>query len=288
MVTYHVPVLVDAVLDALNPKPGSVIADGTVGGGGHAAKILERILPGGLLIGLDIDNDAVQACNDRFKDCRGSALIVRDNYANLPRVLRSLKLEAVDGILVDLGVSSRQVDVPERGFSFMREGPLDMRMSQALRITAADIVNTWNRKDLERIFRELGEERFAGRVARAVVESRPLHTTTQLADLVSRAVPRRRKGIHPATRVFQALRIVVNEELENLRLFLERAPELLKPGGVVCVISYHSLEDRMVKRAFRRREGFETLTKKPVTPTDEEIRSNPRARSAKLRALRRL
>lgn len=305
MVAYHVPVLVEAVLDALDPEPGRLIVDGTVGGGGHAAKILERILPGGLLIGLDIDNDAVQTCSDRFKDRRDSVLIVRDNYANLPRVLRSLRLEAVDGILLDLGVSSHQVDVPERGFSFLREGPLDMRMSQAYRTTAADIVNTWSRRDLERIFRELGEERFAGRIANAIVASRPLRTTTQLADLVARTVPRKPKGIHPATRVFQALRIAVNHELDHLAAFLRDGYRLLRPQGRMVVIAYHSLEDRLVKAAFRRWAAsclcpppmpvcscgwspqVRILTSKPVTPSAQEVMVNPRARSARLRAVER-
>ena len=263
--------------------------DGTVGGGGHAAVILERILPGGFLVGLDRDEEAVRAVSTRFAAHAAHTLILHDTFANLPRVLERMKFRSIDIILADLGISSRQIDAPERGFSFRHDAPLDMRFSKTAPRTAADLVNTLTEPEMTRIFREYGEERWAGPIARMIERRRPLNTTLALADTVRAAIPRAHwpRDIHPATRVFQALRIAVNDELGALGALLRDAPGLLAPGGRLAVISYHSLEDRAVKHAFRARDTFEVLTKKPVRASPEEVARNPRARSAKLRALRR-
>lgn len=289
---FHVPVLVEEVLRLLDPKPGERAADCTAGGGGHSESLLRRILPGGFLLALDRDEEAVRAATERLAFAKGNALVVHDNYANLGKVLRRLRIERLDLLLADLGVSSRQVDASERGFSFRGEGPLDMRFSKSAPRTAADLVNRLTEEELTRIFRELGEERWAGPIARMILRRRPLHTTAELASAVRSAIPKAKwpRDIHPATRVFQALRIAVNEELECLDRLLAEAPDLLAPGGRMGVISYHSLEDRRVKRAFAERargDNFELPTKKPVEASAAEIAANPRSRSAKLRILRR-
>jgi 16S rRNA (cytosine1402-N4)-methyltransferase len=286
-VTFHEPALLDEVERLLAPEPGKVIVDATVGGGGHAKRLLSRILPGGFLIALDCDEEAVREASRRL-DSPASVLAVRENFANLAKVTARMRFSGVDGILADLGVSSHQLNAAARGFSFRRPGPLDMRFSRTLPRTAADVVNRAPEKDLERILREYGEEPFARRIARAMAAGRPFQTTGELADAVSRAVPLRTR-LHPATRTFQALRIAVNDELGSLHAFLAGAPGLLKPGGTLCVISYHSLEDRRVKQAFRAlpEEGFEILTEKPLTPCAAERARNPRSRSAKLRGVRR-
>jgi 16S rRNA (cytosine1402-N4)-methyltransferase len=255
--------------------------------------MLKKILPGGFLIGIDRDEEAIRAASDRLSAYKASCLLVHDDFANVKKIAALMKFKHVDAILVDLGVSSHQLNEGERGFSFMRPGPLDMRFSKTQRDTAADVVNFTAPDELENILRTFGEERFAGRITRSIVESRPIATTEALKQAVERVIPRRfwEKGKHPATRTFQALRIVVNDELDRLDAFLADAPDLLAPGGVVAVMAYHSLEDRKVKLRFRElspRDGaFEILTKKPVTPSSEEISRNPRSRSAKLRALRR-
>lgn len=263
--------------------------DVTVGGGGHAAALLERLLPGGFLIGLDRDEEAVRAASARFAGQAAHALILHETFANLPRVLARMKFSEIDVVLADLGISSRQIDAAERGFSFRNDAPLDMRFSKTAPRTAADLVNTLAAPELTRIFREYGEERWAGPIARMIERRRPLTTTLALADTVRAAIPRAHwpRDIHPATRVFQALRIAVNDELGALADLLRDAPAVLAPGGRFAVISYHSLEDRAVKHAFRSRESFEILTKKPVRASPEEVARNPRARSAKLRVLRR-
>lgn len=290
---YHEPVLTEEIERLLPLSAGKIIVDGTLGGGGHSERILKKILPGGFLIGIDRDEEAIRAASDRLAPFKAGCLLVHDDFANMKKIASQMKFKAVDGILVDLGVSSHQLDVGERGFSFMRPGPLDMRFSKTQRDTAADVVNFTAQDELENLIRTFGEERFAGRIARSIVEARPLSTTDDLKKAVEKVIPRRfwEKGKHPATRTFQALRIVVNDEMERLETFLEEAPTLLGPGGVLCVISYHSLEDRPVKHHFRAlapKDGaYELLTKKPVTPSVAEIARNPRARSAKLRALRR-
>ena len=290
--SYHEPVLPDEIERLLNLSAGKLAIDATVGGGGHAEAMLRKILPGGFLIGIDRDEEAVRAAEERLAAHRGNVLIVREDFASVRQVAARMNFKGVDAILADLGVSSHQLDAGERGFSFMRSGPLDMRMSKTQRDTAADIANFTAQDELAKLIREFGEERFAGRIARSIVEARPLATTDDLKRAVERVIPRRfwERGKHPATRAFQALRIVVNDEMDRLESFLSEAPGLLRPGGTLCVISYHSLEDRPVKLAFRdlaKSGGYELLTKKPVRPTPQEESRNPRARSAKLRALRK-
>lgn len=280
----------------LDPKAGERAVDCTVGAGGHAEALLGRILPGGFLLAFDRDEEAVRRASERFASYKESVLVVHENFANLRRLVERMKLRSIDVILADLGFSSCQVDDTARGFSFRRDAPLDMRFSKTTPRTAADLVNTLPEEELTRIFRAYGEERWAGPVARMILRRRPLETTLALAETVKAAIPRSRwpRDIHPATRVFQALRIAVNGELESLDALLRDAPDLLAPGGRFAVISYHSLEDRAVKHAFRKRAGagaggaFRLLLKKPVRPSAKEIDRNPRARSAKLRVLARL
>ena len=289
--TYHTPVLLKEVVNQLQPRSGSLYVDCTVGGGGHAREILRACGPAGQLIGLDWDEEAIAAAREKLSEYGARVQLVRANFVELDRVLMSLGMTAVDGVVFDLGVSSRQFDEPTRGFSFQREGPLDMRMSRQLGATARDVLRTASVEELARIFRVYGEERRARAIAREIDRARvrqPIETTTQLARLVERVLGPKRSATHPATRVFQALRIYVNNELENLRRGLEVATRSLKSGGRVAVISFHSLEDRMVKWFFIEQSRSETpplriVTRKLITPTDEEISENPRARSAKLR-----
>ncbi|MBC7170583.1 16S rRNA (cytosine(1402)-N(4))-methyltransferase RsmH [Candidatus Bipolaricaulota bacterium] len=278
----HEPVLVEEVLHFLDPAPGKLFVDATVGTGGHAQALLSR---GARVIGIDQDSLALERARTRLAPFSGQVQLLHGNFRDLSGLL--LPPPRVDGVLFDLGTSSLQLDSPERGFSFMADGPLDMRMDPDAPSTASDLVNALSESDLARILWEYGEERYARRIARAIVRGRPVHTTGELASLVSQVYPPGRHPIHPATRTFQALRIAVNDELGALREALPAAVSLLAPGGVLCVISFHSLEDRIVKR-FVREEALtgrlEALTKKPITPTAEEIARNPRARSAKLRA----
>jgi len=262
--------------------------DATVGTGGHAEAILER---GAELIGIDRDPLALEVARERLSRFGKRFLLIQDNFRHLVQILRDHGVQEVDGVLFDLGMSSFQLEDPKRGFSFLKEGPLDMRMDPSQDLTAYEIVNRWSERDIARILREYGEERYAGRIARAIVKSRPIETTTQLARIVARCYPPGYHRIHPATRTFQALRIAVNDELNALREGLLAAIKVLRPGGVVVAISFHSLEDRIVKRTFRQRwiaGEVEILTKKPLTPTAEEVEKNPRSRSAKLRAARKL
>jgi 16S rRNA (cytosine1402-N4)-methyltransferase len=275
------------VIGLLRPRPGGVYVDGTLGLGGHAERIAQS---GGRVVGIEWDDDAAAAAAERLG---ASATVVRDNYAHLPSVLENLGLDVVDGILLDLGVSSLQFDTASRGFSLVREGPLDMRMSLRVPRTAADLLRSLGERELEQVFREYGEERNSRRIARAIVRMRGepgsdiLETTRALADSVERLVGRHGR-IHPATRVFQALRIAVNDELENLKKFLSLFDKYLRGGGRCCVISFHSLEDRLVKRSFRAKEGCRIVTKKPVRPGREEVLENPRARSARLRCIEKV
>jgi 16S rRNA (cytosine1402-N4)-methyltransferase len=291
----HVSVLAREVLEFLAPAPGQVIVDATVGAGSHSRLIAERLQGGGRLIGLDQDAAMLDLARPRLAGL--PVTLVHAGFAELPRVLNELGLGQVDGVLADLGVCSDQLDDPSRGFSFSVSGPLDMRMNPDEGETARDLLLRLPERDLADVIYRYGEERFSRRIARAIVEARrrgPLDTTEQLAGLVRRCVPRpRRKAgrpapIDPATRVFQALRIAVNDELRALERLLEEAPGRLRPGGRAVLISFHSLEDRRVKQAFRSREVWQELTRKPVTATDEETANNPRARSAKLRAARRI
>lgn len=292
---WHVPVLVADVVRLLAPRSGKSIVDATVGTGGHAEALLSH---GAHVVGVDQDPWALERARDRLRLYADRVQLLRGNFRDLPALLAPLALTRVDGVLFDLGVSSLQFDSPERGFSFASDGPLDMRMDPTSPTTAADLVNHLSEADLARILWEYGEERHSRRIARAVVRARPLHTTRELALLVARAVgglayrqagkPRRYR-IHPATRTFQALRIAVNDELGALEEALAAAVGLLSPGGVLCAIAFHSLEDRVVKHFLRREAlagGIEVLTKKPRVPGDEEIGRNARSRSAKLRAAR--
>jgi 16S rRNA (cytosine1402-N4)-methyltransferase len=297
----HLPVLLPEVLEILDCRPGRIYADGTLGSGGHSRGILEKSSPTGRLIGLDWDEEAIERSRENLSSFEGRFELRRANFKDLKSVLESLSLPGVDGVLLDLGVSTEQLESRERGFSFRWEAPLDMRMSQETRITAQGLVQRLPALELELLLRELGEERWARRISRNIVRQRqkaPLRTTRELVEVVERSVPRQRPRprIHPATRTFQALRIRVNEELNNLTTFLAEGAGLLNPGGRLCILSYHSLEDRIVKNHFRewaRAEGrkgpaFRLLTPKPMTPSEEEVSRNPRARSAKLRAAEKL
>lgn len=281
---YHEPVLLREVLNFLSPKPGKIIVDATVGTGGHAEAILAQ---GAKVIGIDQDPQSLELARERLRPFGESFLPVRGNFRNLREILFGLGVTKVDGILFDLGLSSFHLSQPERGFSFQHDGPLDMRMDPDNPRSASDLVNGLPEKELARILREYGEERYAERIAREIVKSRPIRTTGELARIVARCYPPGNYRIHPATRTFQALRIAVNDELSALREALPQALELLAPGGVLCVIAFHSLEDRIVKRFLReeaRAGRVKLLVKKPVRPSPEEVARNPRSRSARLRA----
>ena len=313
----HIPVLCNKVVDFLKPKSDGVYIDGTVGLGGHSSAILKASAPNGQVIGIDLDTDALTVAKDRLKPFGERSALINGNFAEMNVLLENRAVHAVDGILLDLGVSSLQLDAPHRGFSFNHTAPLDMRMNAAhendtlaeTTLTAMRVVNNSTVDALSDIFKRYGEERFAKRIAHRIVAARehePITTTTQLADIVTLSVPKGRSKIHPATRVFQALRIYVNAELENLMAGLDVAVTLLKTNGCLCVISFHSLEDRIVKHRFRtwartcicppktpiciceHSPSVEILTKRPVLPDAPEAHQNPRSRSAKLRVARKL
>ncbi len=288
------------------PRDGGRYFDGTLGGGGHAQAILDASAPTGMLAGTDLDADAVSKLQETFRSFGSRASFFRGNYTSIDTVCTTLGWESLSGVVLDLGVSSFQLDMADKGFSFSKEAPLDMRFESEAGLSAYDVVNRYEEKELARVIWEYGEERFSRRIAGKIACNRPVETTTALADLVSGAIPRKfwPVNIHPATRTFQAIRIEVNRELDNLREFLPKAATLLEPGGVMAIISFHSLEDRIVKQFFAgpvpdisAREipvpagtdmpMMERITKKPVMPSPVEINSNPRARSAKLRAARR-
>ncbi|MBI2083642.1 MAG: 16S rRNA (cytosine(1402)-N(4))-methyltransferase RsmH [Deltaproteobacteria bacterium] len=292
MDTPHQPVLVEEVIQGLAPRPGGLYVDATLGAGGHAAAILEKLGGEGKLIGVDCDEEILSIARRRLESYEGQVQFVLGHYEDLPEILSGLGAGpgAVDGLLIDLGVSSLQLDRPERGFSFLREGALDMRMDLSQHETAAQLVSRLPERELVKIFRDWGEEPQAVRIARAIAETRrrrPLRTTRDLASLIEDLFPGgRRMRIHPATRVFQALRIAVNHELERLKSFLSFFPDLLRPGGRGVFLAYHSLEDRLVKRSLRQfqREGkVKILTRKPIRPVERELATNPRSRSARLR-----
>ncbi|HEX8960424.1 MAG TPA: 16S rRNA (cytosine(1402)-N(4))-methyltransferase RsmH [Geobacteraceae bacterium] len=307
----HMPVLPAEVLSYLAPQPGGIYLDGTLGGGGHAALVLEATAPDGILIGLDRDEQALTAARTRLAPFGERARLFHRNFAELEGLLAELGITGLDGFLLDLGVSSFQLDTGDRGFSFQQDAPLDMRMDAASGVTAAELVNELSAEELTRIFREYGEERWAKRIALFIVRAReeaPIETTLRLADLVKGAIPRGawEERIHPATRTFQALRIAVNDELGSLERGMTAALRLLKRGGRGVVISFHSLEDRIVKNTFRTLSRgctcprdfprcvcgavpqVRVLTGRPVTAGDTELKENPRARSAKLRAVEKL
>jgi 16S rRNA (cytosine1402-N4)-methyltransferase len=284
----HVPVLVRETLDFLNVRPEGTYIDATLGAGGHAQEILRR-LGRGRLLGLDRDPQALEVARQELAGFGEKLIMQHGNFAQIDAWHAASGLPPVDGVVADLGLSSMQLDDASRGFSFNLPGPLDMRMDPENETTAADLVNNLPERDLADIFFKLGEERHSRRIARAIVKARPYRVTTELAQVVTRAIPSRAglHQIHPATRTFMALRLAVNAELENLEQFLDRVLLVLRPGGRVVILSFHSLEDRRVKQAFRRwqDEGRASiLTRKVVRPGDEEMQINPRARSAKLRA----
>lgn len=292
----HVPVMVKEVMEFLRCEPGGTYVDATLGGGGHAEEILKRTEPNGKVIGIEWDEKAIEEAAKRLNPFGTRASLMRENYSRLPEILNSAGIDSVDGILLDLGLSSLQLNEKERGFSFREEGPLDMRMDQRERWTAADLVNGLPCEALERILLDYGEERWARRIARAIVlerEKGPIQTTRALSRIIYGAIPKRYQSrrIDPATKTFQALRIKVNGELENLKAMLESGWKVLRKGGRICILSFHSLEDRMVKEAFRKleKEGkMRILTRRPLKPSEEEGKNNPRARSAKLRCAERL
>ncbi len=312
MVFAHKPVLLREVLNYLQPKPGMVMVDCTLGGGGHSKAILEKILPGGKLLAFDQDLEAIAAAKAVLSPCgEENYQIFHRNFRELDTVLGTTEYPQVDGILLDLGVSSYQLDQGERGFSYQHDAPLDMRMDQTQEQTAAELVNKATLEELTGIIQDYGEEKWAKRIALFITEERkhtPIKTTGQLVEIIKKAIPSgaRREGPHPAKRTFQALRIAVNRELEILKPTLQAAIEVLKPGGRLAVITFHSLEDRLVKETFKeaaqgctcpkdfpicichKEPRIKLLTGKPVLPSREEVTENPRARSAKLRIAERV
>ncbi len=286
----HIPVLLDAVLAGLAPRPAGRYIDATLGGGGHTAAILQASDPDSQVLGIDADREALQAAKLVLDQYGERVQLVQGNFREIGSLAREYGFEAVDGILIDLGVSSYQLDTPERGFSFVADGPLDMRLDQSEGLSAAALIQQISETELANLIYRYGEERASRRIARFIVEARrrsPITTTAELAAVVTRALGGRHGRIHPATRTFQALRIAVNAELESLELALPQAVALLKPGGKLAVISFHSLEDRIVKLFFRSEAGtagqLRIETKKPIEADEHEARSNPRSRSAKLR-----
>ncbi|MDD5252297.1 MAG: 16S rRNA (cytosine(1402)-N(4))-methyltransferase RsmH [Candidatus Omnitrophota bacterium] len=294
----HIPVMLREVIDYLDPKPGQIIVDATVGTGGHSLEILKRIIPGGKLIGFDRDENSLAVCRQRFSEFNGSFELVHANFVDLDQVLEKQGITGIDGIVFDLGISTYQLKDMERGFSFQQEGPLDMRMDQSSYISAYDLVNNLNESEISDILWNFGQERWHNRIARLLVQERkvqPISTTVQLADLVMRAIPYRyRKGyyrIHPATRTFQAVRIAVNRELEILESSIRKAVAILKKKAKICVISFHSLEDRVIKHTFRalKADGLiDIITAKPMTPVASEVVINPSSRSSKFRVAERI
>jgi len=286
----HVPVMLDQVIEWLAPRSGGVIVDGTLGGGGHARELAQRVGPAGQIIALDRDPAAIDAGQRNLAGL--PVRLAQANFCDLPEVLAQLDVPAVDGVLLDLGVSSDQLADAQRGFSFSAQGPLDLRFDPMSGEPARRLVNRLSAEHLAQLIHNYGEERYARRIARAIVERRrekPLETAAELAEVIRGCVPKSPAGerIDPATRTFQALRIAVNDELKSLEIALRRIPDCLRQGARMAVISFHSLEDRRVKDAFRHDDRWQVLTRKPVRPDEEEVARNPRARSAKLRVAAR-
>ena len=307
----HISVLLDETIEGLAIKPDGIYVDGTMGGAGHGYEVCKRLGPNGRYIGIDRDEAAIAAGKQRLSEFEDKVSIVRGNYSSAPAILKELNIEKVDGIMLDLGVSSHQLDVAERGFSYMADAPLDMRMDKRQERTAYDIVNGYSEHELARIIREYGEDKFAQNIAKHIVamrQKKPIETTGELNEAIRAAIPMKiQKTLgHPSKRTFQAIRIELNEELEELRTALESMIDLLKPGGRFCIITFHSLEDRMVKTMFKKEESpctcppefpvcvcgkkprVKIVTKKPILPSETEQEINSRARSAKLRVLERI
>ncbi len=306
----HISVLLEETIEQLHIRPEGIYVDGTLGGGGHSLEIARRLTTG-RLIGIDQDEDAIAAAGERLKDYRDKVTIIRNNYAQMAQVLKDLGIAHVDGILLDLGVSSYQLDAPERGFTYRCEdAPLDMRMDRRQKLTAYDIVNDYSESDLFRIIRDYGEDRFAKNIAKHIVQAReekPIETTGELNAVIKGAIPMKLQatGGHPSKRTYQAIRIELNHELDVLRDHLDEMIDLLEDGGRFCIITFHSLEDRIVKSAFKKNEDpctcprnfpvcvcgnkskGKVITRKPILPSDEELSINSRSKSAKLRVFER-
>ena len=306
----HKSVLLSETIDGLDIKPDGIYVDGTLGGGGHAHEILTRLGAKGSIIGIDQDAAAIEAAGVRLKDFGEKVTIVRSNYCDMKSLLHNIGIDRVDGIVLDLGVSSYQLDTAERGFSYREDAPLDMRMDTRQKMTARDIVNEYSEMDLYRVIRDYGEEKFAKNIAKHIVDARgnsPIETTGQLTEIIRRSIPMKyqKKSGHPSKRTFQAIRIELNRELTVLRDSLDDMIDILNPGGRLCIITFHSLEDRIVKQAFRKNENPCTcpkdfpvcvcgkkskgriVTKKPILPSAKEIEENSRSKSAKLRIFER-
>lgn len=306
----HTSVLLEETIDNLHIRPEGIYVDGTLGGGGHSGRIVSELTGAGRLIGIDRDEAAIEAAGARLKPYRERVTLVRDNYCNARRVLMELGIDKVDGIVLDLGVSSFQLDNAERGFSYKYDTALDMRMDQRQALTAADIVNSYDEMRLYRVIKDYGEEQFAKNIAKHIVNARkdkPIETTGELNEIIKAAIPAkmRASGGHPSKRTFQAIRIECNRELEVLKESLDDFIEMLNPGGRICIITFHSLEDRIVKTSFRRNENpctcppdfpvcvcgqipkGKVITRKPVLPSGEELAVNKRSKSAKLRVFER-
>ena len=300
----HYTVMKNEAVDALNCRDGLIYVDCTLGGGGHSELILQRISPNGRLFSFDIDDDAIEYASERLKNYK-NLTIVKDSYVNIKSVMKSYGIEKITGgVLLDLGASYHQLTKQERGFSFSKDAPLDMRFNMESDFSAYDVINGYKEDELVRIFSEYGEERFSKRIAKAIVNKRlqsPIKTTTELADLIVKSTPRIKTSIHPATRVFQAIRIEVNNELKNVKKVLSDVLDLLDNGAIISVISFHSLEDRIVKRLFKfeaqkcrcnemickcQPPRIELVNRKPIIASDEEIKINPPSRSAKLRVVK--
>ena len=306
----HISVLLDETIDGLDIKPDGIYVDGTLGVGGHSYEILRRLSPKGRLIGIDQDGEALKAAGERLKEFENQITLVRSNYCEIDKVLKELNVEKVDGILLDIGVSSYQLDNLERGFSYKSDAPLDMRMDTRQELTAADVVNTYSENELFKIIKDYGEDKFAKNIAKHIVLARkekPLETTKELSEVIKRAIPMKvkAKGGHPAKKTFQAIRIEVNQELTVLKESIDKMIDLLKPNGRICIITFHSLEDRIVKTKFRENENpctcppnfpvcvcgkkskGKVITRKPIIPSEDEIEENKRAKSSKLRIFER-
>ena len=306
----HISVLLNEVIEGLNIKEDGIYVDCTLGGAGHSGEIIEKLSTAGRLIGIDQDKDALKAAGEKLKEYENTTY-VHNNFTNVEEILNELNIENVDGILMDLGVSSYQLDAGERGFSYMKDAPLDMRMNRDSEFSAYDVVNGYSEEKLSKVIKDFGEERFARRIAKFITDRRganPITTTLQLVDIIKAAIPAkaRREGPHPAKRTFQAIRIEVNKELDILDKAIEGAVNKLKPGGRVVVITFHSLEDRIIKNKFkelenpcncpkefpicicRKQSKVKIITRKPIEPSEEEVNENPRSRSAKLRIAERI
>ena len=294
----HVPVMLQEVLDYLKLTPGQIIVDATLGTGGHSLEILKRITPGGRLIGIDRDENSLNICRQRLAEFKENTELVHANFADIDQVLANLGIDKIDGIVFDLGISSYQLQDAQRGFSFQQEGPLDMRLDKSSYISAYDLINNLNENEISQMLWNFGQERWHNRIAHLLVQERksePISTTKQLANLVMRAIPHRYRRsyyrIHPATRTFQAVRIAVNRELEILENAIKKAVDLLRKQARICVISFHSLEDRVIKHTFRALAAdglIDIVTAKPLTPGFGEIEVNPSSRSSKFRVAERI